>query len=101
MQVRSREHAVVANVGSLTLTIARPFGISLGFIYRISVFDMGISTSESKALTELVEASVGRLRIRMAEKSGGSETSKMAAPSPNLAQAPQNSRFQLSVKSSS
>ena len=101
MQVRSREHAVFANVGSLTLTIARPFGISLGFIYRISVINTGIPTSESKALTKFAEASVGRLRIRMAEKSEGSETSRTAPLSPKLAQAPPDSRFQLSVKSSS
>lgn len=63
MQVRSREQAVFANVGSLTLTITKPFGISLGLIYRISVIDTKIPRSEIKALTEPAEASVGRLRI--------------------------------------
>lgn len=99
--VCSREHAVVAKAGSLTLTIATPFGMTLVLIYRISLIDTVMPTSDRMVLTKFAEALIGRLRISMAEKSEGSETSTIAAPSPNLAQAPPNSRAQPSLHSSS
>uniref|UniRef100_A0A0B7K6M9 Uncharacterized protein n=1 Tax=Bionectria ochroleuca TaxID=29856 RepID=A0A0B7K6M9_BIOOC len=58
------------------------------------------STSESKFKTDMAEESLGRLPMRMAEKSDGRETRPVVAPFPNSAQAPPNSRVEscLGVK---
>ena len=57
MQVFSRVHTF------FTMSCLKPFGISFRFMYRISIINTGKPRSESKALIELVEASVETLRI--------------------------------------
>lgn len=101
MQVASLAHAALANFGSSTLTIAMQLLKSGGVMSRTASADMGKLTSESKPRTSAIELPVGRLVMRMAEKSDGRETLMVVAPSLNRAQAPPSSRVQSSIGSSS
>jgi hypothetical protein len=100
MQVPSYLQASFENDGSLTLTTAVHFVESVCFGRRTSFGDMIKSTSESKFKTDMAEESLGRLPMRMAEKSDGRETRPVVAPFPNSAQAPPNSRVESSIISS-